>query len=174
MDDQWIEHLTAEYSPTLMKYLMHHISSREDAEDILQEVFLSCRRHASEFDPKRCNEQAWLYIIAKRKLVSYYRAKKDQVSLDAMESDLIPGKDDMSQAVNVMIYRQTLAKALAKLDARSREVIVLRYFKGMSSKEVAQRLDISPVNVRVIQNRALGKLNKILEDAGFTREDIFS
>ena len=174
MDEQWIEHLTAEYSPALMKYLMHHVSSKEDAEDILQEVFLSCHRHASEFDPERCNELAWLYIIAKRKLVSYYRAKKDTVSLDAMEPDLTPGKDDVSKAVNVMVCRHALAQALAKLDGRSREVIILRYLKGMSSEEVGQRLNISPVNVRVIQKRSLDKLNKILEEAGFTQEDIFS
>lgn len=174
MDEQWIEHLMVSYSPALLKYLMHHTNSREDAEDILQEVFLSCHKHASEFDSERCNEQAWLYIIAKRKLVSYYRAKKDQVSLDAMEPDLTPGRDDMSKAVNVMAARQAVAQALSRLDERSRSVIVLRYLKGLSPDETANYLDLSPGNVRVIQSRALDKMSKVLEEFDFTPEDIFS
>ena len=97
MDESWIEHLMTEYSDGLLKYLKSHTHTPEDAEDILQEVFLSCHKHAAEFDPERCNEQAWLYIIAKRKLVSYYRARKETVSLDAMEPDLVPGKDDMAK-----------------------------------------------------------------------------
>ena len=174
MDEQWIEHLADEYSSSLLRYLMHHTDSREDAEDLLQEVLLSCHKHAAEFDPERCNEQAWLYIIAKRKLVSYYRAKKDQVSLDAMEPDLTPGRDDMAKAVNVMACRQTLAQALSRLDERSREIIILRYLKGLSPEETAKRLGLSAGNVRIIQSRTLAKMNKMLEAAGFSAEDVFS
>ena len=150
MDEQWIEHLMLEYSAALLKYLMHHTSSREDAEDILQEVFLSCHRHAAEFDPSRCNEQAWLYIIAKRKLISYYKA------------------------INVMACRQAVAKALSILDERSRSVVVLRCLKGLSPDETAKRLALTPGNVRVIQSRALGKMSKFLEDSDFSPEDFFS
>lgn len=174
MDEQWIEHLADEYSSSLLRYLMHHTDSREDAEDLLQEVFLSCHKHAGEFDPERCNEQAWLYIIAKRKLVSYYRAKKDTVSLDAMEPDLTPGQDNVAKAANVMACRQALAQALSRLDERSREVVIFRFLKGFSAEETANRLGLSSVNIRVIQNRALSKMNKILEDMGFSAEDIFS
>ena len=174
MDEKWVEHLTVEYSSALLSYLIHHTNSREDAEDLLQEVLLSCHRHAGEFDPERCNEQAWLYIIAKRKLVSYYRAKKDTVSLDAMEPDLTPGQDNVAKAANVMACRQALAQVLSKLDGRSREAIILRYLKGLSPEETANRLGISAVNVRVIQSRALSKMNKMLEAAGFSAEDIFS
>ena len=76
MDSTWVEHLIEAYSSDLMKYLQGHVRSREDAEDLLQDVFMSVYEHCGEFDASRCNEQAWLYIIAKRKLVSYYRANK--------------------------------------------------------------------------------------------------
>ena len=174
MDEQWIEHLVTEYSSALLQYLRHHTDSREDAEDILQEVFMSVHRHAAEFDPQRCNEQAWLYIIAKRRLVSYYRSRKDSVSLDAMEADITPARDDMEGAVGMMACRQTLAQVLTRLDERSREVIVLRYLRGLSPGEVADRLGLSSGNVRVIQNRALNRMNKLLTEAGFSMEDIFS
>ena len=173
MDEQWIEHLAVEYSPALLKYLMQHTSSREDAEDLLQEVLLSCHKHASEFDPERCNEQAWLYIIAKRKLVSYYRARKDQVSLDAMEPNLVPGQDDMEKAIHVMSCRQAVAKALSQLDEKSRNVIIFRFLKELSPEETARRMSLSAGNVRVIQSRALDKLTKILESMDFDKNNIY-
>ncbi len=173
MDEKWVEHLMTQYSDSLLKYLVAHTHTREDAEDILQEVFLSCHHHREEFDPERCNEQAWLYIIAKRKLVSYYRARKDVVSLDAMEPDLTPGRDDMAKAINVMACRQAVAQALSKLDERSRSVIVMRYLKGLTPDETARALDISSGNVRVIQSRALDKMAKILEGFDFSEEDAY-
>ena len=100
--------------------------------------------------------------------------EKDQVSLDAMEPDLTPGRDDMAKAVNVMACRQALAQTLSRLDERSREVIILRYLKGLSPEETARRLGLSAVNVRVIQSRALDKMNRLLEAAGFSAEDFFS
>lgn len=173
MDEKWVEHLMTQYSGALLKYIGAHTHVREDAEDILQEVFLSCHRHREKFDPARCNEQAWLYIIAKRKLVSYYRARKDVASLDAMEPDLVPGRDDMARAINIMACRQAVAQALSKLDERSRSVIVMRYLEGLTPDEAARVLGIASGNVRVIQSRALDKMAKTLEDFDFSREDVY-
>ena len=173
MNEDWITHLMTEYSADLLKYLRYHTNTSEDAEDILQEVFLSCHKHAAEFDPERCSEQAWLYIIAKRKLVSYYRARKDQVSLDAMEPNLVPGRDDMEKAVHVMACRQALAQALSRLDERSRNVVIFRFLKGLSPEETARRMGLSAGNVRVIQSRAMDKLEKILESLDFDINNIY-
>lgn len=160
MDKTWVEHLIKSYSSDLLKYIAKHTRSKEDAEDILQDVFSSVYEHCSEFDPERCNEQAWLYIIAKRKLVSYYRAQKDNTSLDELEDYQIPGVDTMSKAVNLMGARQAVANALEKLDERSRDIIILRFFKDMTADEVAKKMGLSPVNVRVIQSRALDAMKK--------------
>jgi RNA polymerase sigma-70 factor, ECF subfamily len=173
MDENWVSYLMEKYSKELLKYISAHTHSLEDAEDIMQDVFLSCHKHRDSFDAEKCNEQAWLYIIAKRKLVSYYRARKDSVSLDAMEPDLTPGRDDMAKAVNVMACRQAVAQALSKLDERSRNVIVLRYIKGLSPDETAKLLNLSSGNVRVIQSRALDKMKKLLESFDFSEDGLF-
>ena len=49
------------------------------------------------------------------------------------------------------------------LDERSRTVLVLRYFEGLDSQQVAERMGLSPVNVRVIQSRALNALREQAE-----------
>ena len=158
MDAEWVESLMKKYSSRLLHYLSGHTHSREDAEDILQDVFVSVYEHCAEFDPERCNEEAWLYIIAKRKLVSYYRSFKNQDSIDAMEDYQLPGEDSMAQVTNLMACRQAVAKALTALDERSRNVVVLKYFSDLSYKEIGEKLDISEGNARVICSRALEKM----------------
>lgn len=168
MNKEWVEHLIEEYSSGLLRYLTSHTHSKEDAEDILQDVFTSVYEHCAEFDETRCNEQAWLYIIAKRKLVSYYRAHKQNDSIDEMEDYQLPGEDTMSEAVNLMGVRQAVAKALKVLDERSRQVIVLRFFEGLTAEETGERLGISAGNVRIIQSRALKTMQGELDDFDFS------
>ena len=55
MDEQWVERLVEENRSALLAYFRRHVSGREDAEDLLQEVFLSCYRHRESFDPARCS-----------------------------------------------------------------------------------------------------------------------
>lgn len=167
MNAEWVEHLMKSYSSGLLKYLTAHAHSREDAEDLLQDVFMSVYEHCEEFDPERCNEQAWLYIIAKRKLVSYYRSFKQNDSIDDMEDYQLPGDNSMAQATNLMACRQAVAKALSGLDERSREIVVLKYFSGLSYAEIADRMDVSEGNARVICSRALDSMQKLLGDFDF-------
>lgn len=168
MDASWVEHLIDEYSSGLLRWLVQHCHSREDAEDIMQDVFVSVYEHCEEFDPARCNEQAWLYIIARRKVVSYYRAHKNEDSIDAMEDWQIPGETPLAQADNVMAARQAVAKALSVLDERSKQIIVLRFFEGLSAEETGDRLGLSAGNVRVIQSRAMKAMQDSIGDFDFS------
>ena len=170
MSEEWVQHLITAYSSQLLKYLINHTHSREDAEDLLQDVMISVYEHRAEFDPERCNEQAWLYIIAKRKLVSYYRKFKQNDSIDEMEDFQLPSDNSMAEATNLMACRQAVALALSKLDERSREIVVLRYFNGLSYAEIASALGISEGNARVIHSRALDTMKKELGDFEFSED----
>lgn len=170
MDAAWVEHLMNQYSKSLLRYLASHTHSREDAEDLLQDVYLSVYEHYEEFDPTRCNEEAWLYIIARRKLVSYYRKFKQNDSIDAMEDYQLPGDNSMEQATNLMACRQAVAKALARLDERSRDVIVLKYFDGLSYREIGEKMGLTEGNARVICSRALSTMQNILGNFDFSEE----
>ena len=167
MDKNWVEHLISEYSSGLLKYLKNHTRSAEDAEDLAQDVYVSVYEHAAEFDPEQCNEQAWLYIIAKRKLVDYYRKYRLNESLDAMEEWEVPGVDSMAQADNVMAARQAVAKGLSRLDERSRKIVIMRYFDGLDSTEVAERMNLSVANVRTLLSRALDTMQKTIGNFNF-------
>ena len=158
MSREWVEELYNKYYMTVFRYLLRHIDSREDAEDIMQETFLSIDRHKAEFDPSRCDELAWIYIIAKRKLYSYYRSRKISRSIDDMEDYEQPSCNYVEEAMEMMSIRNRVAGLLELLDERSRQVVVLKYFDGLEDKNIAEILNITPVNVRVIRNRAMARM----------------
>ena len=162
MKDQWITHLMQEHSENLLRFLLSHTNNREDAEDLMQDVFTSCYKAQERFDSTKCSEVAWLFIIAKNKLKNYYRDKKNTVSLDAIDIEQKDTKDYMEQAVHVMHCREVAAKAIKKLDERSQKIILLRFFEEKSHDEIAEIMNLTTGNVRVIQSRALKQMEEYI------------
>lgn len=162
MKEQWIEHLMQEHSEKLLRFLSSHTDNREDAEDLMQEIFTSCCKAQDRFDSSKCTEVAWLYIIAKNRLKNYYRDKKANVSLDAMEIERKDPTDYMDQAVYLMHCREVTAEVIRTLDKRSQQVIMLRFFEEKSHEEIARMLNLTTGNVRVIQSRALRQMEAYL------------
>lgn len=162
MKEQWITHLMQEHSEKLLRFLSSHTDNREDAEDLMQEIFTSCYKAQDRFDSSKCSEVAWLYILAKNRLKNYYRDKKTNVSLDAIETEQKDPTDHMAQAVHLMHCREVTAEVIKKLDERSQQIIFLRFFEEKSHEEIANILNLSTGNVRVIQSRALKHMEAYL------------
>ena len=164
MDDQWVEQLFCSNRSALLAFLQRHVASREDAEDLLQDVFMACYRHKDDFDPARCSETAWLYVIAKNRLKQYYRDQKPVSSLEEMAENGQELPDWSSkEAAGVMECRDLVAKLLLTLDERSRTVLILRFFQELDAQQIAQRMGLTPGNVRVIQSRAIASLRQAME-----------
>ena len=164
MDDQWVEQLVHNNRSALFGYIHRHVANREDAEDLLQDIFLSCCRHKDDFDPTRCSETAWLYVIAKNRLKQYYRDQKPASSLEELteKGQELPDWSSKETA-EVMECRDLVARLLLTLDERSRTVLILRFFQELDAQQIAQRLGLTPINVRVIQSRAMDKLRQAME-----------
>ena len=162
MKEQWIARLMQEHSESLFRFLSSHTDNREDAEDLMQEIFVSCYKAQDRFDRSKCNEVAWLFIIAKNRLKNYYRDKKPNMSLDAIEGEQKDPNDYMAQAVHLMHCREVAAEVIRTLDERSQQIVLLRFFEEKSHEEIAEILNLTTGNVRVIQSRALKQMEAYL------------
>ena len=79
------------------------------------------------------------------------------------ENGAEPADSTEQEAARLMECRDAGAKLLLTLDKRSRTVLMRRYFEGLDSRQVAERMGLSPVNVRAIQSRALNTLREQAE-----------
>ena len=127
--------------------------SREDAEDILQEVFTSVWRSRHTFDPEKGKLSTWLHRITVNECLKKKRKEKQRpLPLDGI--DLQPDKDSREEAMQ-QLDREHLIEILDTLDARHRAVLVLRYFDDLSYQEIALAVGVPLGTVKSRINHAL-------------------
>ena len=140
-------------------YLM--TGRKEEAEDILQEVFVSVWRSRSTFNPRKGKLSTWIYRITVNQCLSWRRRKKPALlSLEEKNIDLLDTKPT-KQPEEILVTRleyEKLLKAMNALDSRHRSVLVLRYFNDLSYDEIAQVIGIPLGTVKSRINQALKSL----------------
>ncbi|MCR4279485.1 MAG: sigma-70 family RNA polymerase sigma factor [Candidatus Zambryskibacteria bacterium] len=147
------------FSDDLFRFIRVRVATRDDAHDILQEVFLDLWKafEKSGFIYSSDGEfMGFLFVIARRKLAKLYRFRPLTVSLDEMDND--PSNTDESLAGEIAV----LFQALGKLNKEDQELIKLRYYSGLSFPEIAKLLDKGESAVKVRHHRALAKLKELL------------
>ncbi len=125
-------------------YLM--LGNARDAEDVLQEVFFQVHHALHQFDPARAAFATWLYRITINACLSWRRKwRLLTLSLDAIE----PATHDAAAPDDDVV------NAVAKLSAKLRAVVVLRYYADLSYAEVAETLNVPVGTVKSRLNQAL-------------------
>ena len=126
------------------------------AEDVTSETFERALRYRDSFDPRRGTPAAWIIGIAKRCVADSVHPATEPV--EAISSRSSPDHADG------VVRRLELRDAIAKLHARDRELLALRFGADLSARQIASVLEMSPNAVDVALHRALARLRGIMED----------
>ncbi len=142
----------------------------EQARDVAQDTFVSAFRklgsfaHHSEFS-------TWLYRIACNHAAAAARRRRSVVSLDAATAagngaarsiEPVATLPDVAARLEHAELAERLSAALARIDERYREVVVLADMQGASYEQIAQALDIPPGTVRSRLHRGRMELRRLL------------
>jgi RNA polymerase sigma-70 factor (ECF subfamily) len=155
--------LVRRYEGRLSRYLRRlGVFRKEDIEDVLQNVFLKAYRNLNAFD-QRLKFSSWIYRISHNEAVSFFRARsvRPEGVLVADGEDLleqIPGLLDVESATDRRIDGEALVQALYGLDAKHREILILRYFEEREYAEISDILQIPVSSVGTLLARAKKKL----------------
>lgn len=139
------------------------LRDRAAAEDVTAAAFERAYRNRRRFDPGRGSARAWLFAIARNAALDELRRRGRQASLVTEPLDL--ADPAAVQAVEQSERRLLLAKALEDLTARERELVVLKFFAGLSNAEIARVLGISESNAGTKLHRAVTKLREACDGA---------
>ncbi len=167
LEDSVYAELYRSHAPALFAYVYQQTASREDAEDIVLEVFLSVLRNPRflAFDEKK--REAWLWTIARNKIVDNYRRSlhRQHVSIDWLT---LPLYEDESLAPEQLSLKREeyarLYRAVQALPEIQQEVLRLRFGHGLKCEEIAQVLEKSVGAVRMLLSRTLQRLRGIYTD----------
>jgi RNA polymerase sigma-70 factor, ECF subfamily len=150
------ETLFREHSRMVYRTAYGVTGNREDAQDILQTIFLRLLRHDAPHDARK-NPKAYLYRAAVNLSLDTVKARRRRRFISHPG---IVGALPASETVEDDHRR--LYKAVAALDPRSRDAIILRYVHDCSDKEIARMLGTSRTAIGVRLFRARARLKKIL------------
>ena len=146
------ETIVDRYQGRLLGFCRQMLGSTEDAEDVLQEVFVNAYR-AMLADEREINLRPWLYRIARNRCLNHLR----KPTADAQESmDMVPMVEAASTAEKVHNreeFRQLLSD-VGKLPETQRSALLLREMDAMSYEEIAQAMDTSVPSVKSLLVRA--------------------
>lgn len=153
-----MQQLYCDYYMKVYVYIRRKIGNSEDAEDLTQEVFEYCFKKYDTYDETKSRLSTWLFLIVNSRLKNFYRDKKSTECIDNYENILPATDNDMDRAVFLEQLKSALMEAMADLPQKQRDVVICKYFKGMSHGEIAEKFGISEGNSRVLLTRALDKM----------------
>lgn len=150
------------FALTIFTYICQHISNKQDAEDLLEEVFLAAFKNEGLTGLSAERQEAWLLRVTRNKVVDRYRylALHTMEPLDQAWSiedrTLTPEQYAEQQENYAHLYR-----ALAQLSPLQQELIRLRFTKNLRFFEIARILEKSEEAVRKMCTRTLHQLRSI-------------
>jgi len=120
------------------------VGNREDAMDLSQEAFVRAYRNIKQLEPQR-RFFPWFYQILKNLCFSHLRKRRRRQtsSLDATDCPEVGAVDDRFEPEVIADRNETkkaVWKAIARLDNKHREVIILRHFRNLSYEQMAEAL----------------------------------
>lgn len=132
--------LYAATSAKLFGVIVRILHERGDAEDVLQEVYLTVWRKAAEFDPSRASPITWLVTIARNRAIDRLRARGSRPTspLD-LAAEIRDESPDAEALLDTADDVKRVQRALATLEPRHAAVIRSAYYEGLTYEALSQR-----------------------------------
>ncbi|MFN7160937.1 MAG: RNA polymerase sigma factor [Candidatus Gracilibacteria bacterium] len=142
--------------------------AEEDASDVTSDIFIKVWEKLSSFQGDQEGKfRSWLFTIAHRTIIDYYRTKKITISLDdslevpdSEHTDIAAPEEELTHTLNTDLLKD----ALKKLAEPGKSVITMKYLEDLSYTEISKILKIKEGNIRIIVHRSLKRLQEIIDE----------
>ena len=146
------------YREKVLAYLTGRAESREDAEDLCEDVFVKVFRSLDRYDAAKASLSTWIYQITRFTLIDYLRTKHPKEPL----SEELPAAGDLEEDLIRKDTLERLAFALQGLAEEEREIIVLHYYKRQTLADISRLTGTQYNQVKAAHKSALETLRKLL------------
>ena len=163
-DPRAFAHLYDHYFPRIHGYVRYRVHSRQDAEDVIADVFLKAIRGMRRFKWRNSNSFAmWLFRIAHNLVVDYYR-QRDRVVLTLDSSDRLAEMTSPTPLPDQILTQEEtfrhIRALVATLSPRRQEVITLKFFGGLRNREIADILGLDERTIAAHLSRGVRDLRR--------------
>ncbi|MGI8728389.1 MAG: sigma-70 family RNA polymerase sigma factor [Solirubrobacteraceae bacterium] len=164
------EALVARYQSRLLAFCRHMLGSREDAEDILQEVF-AASFNAILADDRPINVRPWLYRIARNRSLNHLR-RVQAIGVDSMDVHLSEGGVTTADKVHKREEFRLLVADVQELPESQRTALLLREIDALSYEQIAEAMETTIPSVKSLLVRARVSLAEASEARHLSCEEV--
>jgi RNA polymerase sigma-70 factor, ECF subfamily len=163
-DQRAFTNLYAASSAKLYGVVVRILRDREQANEVLQEVYLRIWQHAADYRPEKASPMTWMIAVARNGALDRRRRRRPELPLDDI-AELEDLDGDRSSPLDGVIGAQAraLGHCLGELESRQRQCVLLAYTEGYTHAELAERLDCPLGTVKSLIRRGLLRLKECLE-----------
>ncbi len=135
-----------------------------EAEDLVHDVFLEAWRRAAGFDAGRGSVRTWLALRARSRALDHVKSAAVQRNVALGESELAVLSSDLGAAALLAPDLTRVRRAVLSLPEEQRQVVMLGYFEGLSSTEIAERMKTPVGTVKSRVAAAMARLRAALAE----------
>lgn len=164
--DSPIALLYRQHAPKIFDYVRTHLSSFEDAEDILVEVFVAALENKRFLALSEREQQAWLWRVARNKVVDVYRhaTRLRSVPISALDETMFEHEAANPEQVSMrQVEDKDLHMLINDLSPLQQEILRLRFNDNLRCNQIASRIGKRHGTVRSILSRTLNHLRRLCE-----------
>jgi RNA polymerase sigma factor (sigma-70 family) len=164
------EALVGRYQSRLLAFCRHMLSSREDAEDVLQEVFAAAF-NAMLADERPLNVRPWLYRIARNRSLNHLR-RTQAIGVDSMDVHLSEHGTTTADKVHRREEFRQLMEDVQGLPETQRTALLLREIDALSYEQIAEAMETTVPSIKSLLVRARVSLAEAAEARLLTCEEV--
>ncbi len=153
------EEIYTQYRDKVFGYVRNHVNSPEDAEDITSDIFVKIYSKLDTYDESKASLSTWIYSMTSNTVIDFYRTNHIHSEIP---EDLTDDGSSIEDEVLNNESLEILADALSRLPQELMDIIVLRYYKGLTLQDIAVKMNLSYGVAKLRHREALGKLREML------------
>ena len=168
---EFLDVLIKRYLPMVYNFVLRLSGRSADAPDIVQDIFVKVWRKIESFDREK-NFKTWLFTIAHRTVIDWFRKKKEKIFSALSGEEDLPFEDSLIDAEPLPdeIFsraeeRESLRRLISRLPEKYQTVVYLKYDEELTFEEISQVLEVPLNTVKSQYRRALLLLKDMLRNA---------
>lgn len=160
------------YGALVWSLARRHTRVAAEAEDAVQEIFLSLWKNAARFDPAKASEPAFVTMIARRRLIDLHRRRQRRPEGSVAETELETMPDLRAGEIENRAEASLAARAIERLRPQERQAVLLSVYEGMSHSEISTHMELPLGTVKTYIRRGLIRVREMLASGGAPLEGV--
>ena len=134
----------------------------DDAEDVVQEIFIDVWKNAERFDERQASETTFVAMIARRRLIDKIRYSSRRISADSLEDVVVEPSNRSDQKIQLSVEAGQVAEAMRSLRPEQQQVLQLSIVQGLSHQEIADATGMPLGTVKTHARRGILQAREFL------------